>query len=113
MSRKRGFRLLSLVLVLPLAGCLTWSPAGMNAEALLQQPEPPDRIRVVDNEGVAQILERPVIRAGAIVATAAPGAILIRDITSLEVETVSVARSIGLALPGVIILTVVGIRAAR
>ncbi|MGB0543068.1 MAG: hypothetical protein ACPGPI_05065 [Longimicrobiales bacterium] len=113
MSTKRGFRLLSLVLVLPLAGCLTWSPAGMSAEALLQQPEPPDRIRVVDDEGVALILERPVIRAGAIVATAAPGAILISDVTSLEVETVSVARSIGLTLPGVIILTVVGIRAAR
>lgn len=113
MPRMRRFRLLSLVLILPLAGCLTWTPAGMSAEALLQQPEPPPRVRVVTNEGAELILEAPVIRAGALVATAAPGAVLIRDVTSLEVETVSVVRSIGLALPGAIILAIVGIRSAR
>ena len=113
MSRMRRFRLLSLVLVLPLAGCLVWTPAGMSAEALILQPEPPERVRVVTNEGDELILVAPVIRAGALVATGAPGAVLISDVTSLEVEKVSIARSIGLALPGALILTVVGIRSAR
>ena len=85
----------------------------MSAEALLQQPEPPERVRVITNEGAELILEAPVIRAGALVATAAPGAVLIRDVTSLEVEKLSIGRTIGLVMPGVIILTVVGIRAAR
>jgi len=77
------------------------------------QPEPPERVRVITNEGAELILEAPVIRAGALVATAAPGAVLIRDVTSLEVEKVSVARTIGLALPGVIILAIVGKEACR
>lgn len=85
----------------------------MSAEDLLLQPDPPERVRVVTNEGAELVLEAPVIRAGALVATAAPGAVLIENVTSLEVETVSIARSIGLAIPGVVILTIVGIRAAR
>ncbi len=113
MSRMRSIRPLLMLMVLPLAGCLTWTPAGMSAEALLQQPEPPERVRVVTNDGAELILEQPVIRAGALVATAAPGAVLVGDVSSLEVEKVSIGRTIGLALPGVIILAIVGKRSCR
>ena len=113
MFRMRRVRVLSLMFVLPLAGCLTWSPAGMSAEDLLLQPEPPERVRVVTNEGAELILEMPVIRAGALVATAAPGAVLVRDVRSLEVEKVSIMRTIGLTLPGAIILAFVGKRSCR
>ena len=113
MSRMRRVRVLSLMFVLPLAGCLTWSPAGMSAVDLLLQPEPPERVRVVTNEGAELILEMPVIRAGALVATAAPGAGLVRDVRSLEVEKVSIMRTIGLTLPGAIILAFVGKRSCR
>ncbi len=113
MTMMRSIRPLSLLMLLPLVGCVTWTPAGMSAEALLQQPEPPERVRVVTSEGMELVLEAPVIRAGALVATGAPGAVLVRDVTSLEVEKVSIARTIGLALPGVIILAVVGKRSCR
>lgn len=113
MTRLRSIRLLSILILLPLAGCVTWTPAGMSAEALLQQPEPPERVRVVTSEGMELILEAPVIRAGALVSTAAPGAVLVSDVTTLEVEKVSIGRTIGLALPGVIILAVVGKRSCR
>ena len=112
-SKSRGFSLLVLLLVLPLAGCLTWAPAGMSAEALMQQAEPPERVRVITNEGDELILIAPAIRAGALVATRAPGAVLLRDVASLEVEKLSIGRTIGMTIPGVIILTVVGIRASR
>ena len=113
MSRSRGLSLLVLLLVLPLAGCLTWAPAGMSAEALIQQVEPPERVRVITSEGDELILRAPVIRAGALVATRAPGAVLLRDVATLEVEKLSIGRTIGMAIPGVIILAVVGYRASR
>jgi len=112
-SKCRSLRLLTLVLVLPLAACLTWAPAGMSAEALIQQAEPPQRVRVVTSEGDELILISPVIRAGALVATGAPGAVLLREVTTLEVETLSIGRTIGMTVPGAIILAVVGWRAAR
>ena len=112
-SKSRGFSLLVMLLVLPLAGCLTWAPAGMSAEALMQQVEPPERVRVITNEGDELILIAPAIRAGALVATRAPGAVLLRDVATLEVEKLSIGRTIGMTIPGVIILTVVGIRASR
>lgn len=113
MSQSRGLILLVLLLVLPLAGCLTWAPAGMSAEALMQQVEPPERVRVITSEGDELILIAPVIRAGALVATRAPGAVLLRDVATLEVEKLSIGRTIGMAIPGVIILTFVGYRASR
>ena len=113
MSSVRRFRLVALVLILPLTGCVTWAPAGMSAEALMQQPEPPERVRVVTGEGAELVLEAPVIRAGALVATAAPGAVLIEDVTTLEVEKISVARTVGLALPGAVVLAVVGLVSCR
>jgi hypothetical protein len=85
----------------------------MSAEALIQQAEPPQRVRVVTSEGDELILIAPVIRAGALVATGAPGAVLLREVTTLEVETLSIGRTIGMTVPGAIILALVGWRAGR
>lgn len=113
MSGSRRRLLLVFALLLPLSGCLTWSPAGMSAEALILQPEPPERVRVTTRAGDQLVLESPVIRAGALVATAAPGAAMIEDVVVLEVEKVSVTRTLGLTLPGALILAIVGLQACR
>lgn len=112
-TRSRAFRSTLLFLTLQLGACLTWSPVTATPESLFQQPEPPERVRVTGADGVPLVLERPVIRAGALVATAAPGAILIGDVETLEVEKVSVLRTIGLTLPGAVILALVGIKSKR
>ena len=113
MTRLRSSRLAVLLLLAPLAGCMTWVPAASPAESLLQQPEPPERVRVVTREGNELILVAPVIRAGALVATDAPGAVLLRDVTDIQVEKLSISRTVGLILPGVVILAVVGKQACR
>ncbi len=75
--------------------------------------EPPERVRVTHEDGTQLVLERPELRAGAIVATAAPGAMLVDDVRLLEVRGVSVVRTIAFVLPGAIVLAVVGKESCR
>lgn len=100
------------ICLLPLAGCRTWQPAGMETEALFAM-EAPERVRVTREDGEQLILERPELRAGAIVATAAPGAVLIDEVELLEIRKVDVMRSIAFGLPGALILVLVGLESCR
>jgi len=110
---KRPVRMTAtLLLVLHLAGCVTWQPVSTAPDRVVSE-EQPDRVRVTRMDGMELLLEAPAVRAGAIVATASPGAVLVGDVRSMEVERISVARSIALALPGVVILAVVGKAACR
>jgi len=108
-------RRVSLVLALTsivLAGCTTWHPVTTSPEEFFQQ-ERPDRVRVTRTDGVQLVLEEPELRAGAVVATASRGAVLSDDIETMEVQRISVLRTVLLALPAPIIMTVVGIRSAK
>lgn len=104
--------LLLVLLLVPLAGCRTWQPTSVSPEALFRT-DPPERVRVTRADGVQLVLERPEIRAGAIVATAAPGAVLIENVDVLEVRSVSVLRTAAFLLPGAIVVAVIGKEACR
>ncbi|MBT8489151.1 MAG: hypothetical protein HKN72_16865 [Gemmatimonadetes bacterium] len=109
---KRWPLILLLVLVLPLAGCRTWQPAGMSPEALLEV-DPPPRVRVTRTDGEVLTLLVPEIRAGALIATAAPGAVMIEDIRLLEVQRIDVLRTVAFVLPGAILVALVGKESCR
>lgn len=112
--RTRRFRLFALfALCLQLGACLTWSPVTTPPDQLLAGPDAPERIRVTRNDGSQITLEQPEVRAGALVATAAPGAVLLDDTRAVEVEKVSVGRTIALVLPGVIVVAAVAKIACR
>ena len=113
MNRARRSLLVLALLSAPLAGCMTWQPAEAGPESLLQQPTPPDRVRVTRTDGVQLVLEAPRLRAGAVVATASPGAVLVENIRLLEVERLDVMRTVLLTIPAPVILFVVGKKAAR
>lgn len=113
MSRRhRTFAFLTL-LCLNATACIAWSPVTVTPQVLLQQPEPPERIRVTHQDGMQLVLLRPTIRAGALVATAAPGAMLVSDVQLLEVEKVSVLRTIGVLTPSILLVAVIGKAACR
>lgn len=101
-----------LMLAVPLAGCRTWQPAEASPESLFR-PTPPERVRVTRTDGVQLTLERPELRAGAIVATAAPGAVLIENVRLLEVRRVDVLRTVAFVLPGALFIAIVGKESCR
>ncbi len=101
-----------LLFALPLSGCRSWQPAGMSPEALLAT-EPPPQVRVTRSDGEVLTLIVPEIRAGAMVATGAPGAVMLEDIQLLEVRRVDVWRTVAFALPGAILLAVIGKESCR
>ncbi|NNF27804.1 MAG: hypothetical protein HKN73_11335 [Gemmatimonadetes bacterium] len=104
MSRRWPLMLL-LFLTLPLAGCRTWQPAGMSPEALLAAEAPP-QVRVTRTDGEMLTLVVPEIRAGAMVARGAPGAVMLEDIQLLEVRRTDALRTVGFVLPGAILIAV-------
>lgn len=112
MRRSRSLRLLLALSLMQLAACVAWQPVSVSPEALFRESRP-DRVRVTRTDGMQMVLEAPEIRAGALVATASPGAVLVNDVRELEVEKVDWVRTVALALPAPIILLVVGIRSAR
>ncbi|MDH3272080.1 MAG: hypothetical protein OEN56_12140 [Gemmatimonadota bacterium] len=112
MSFPRSRVLFPLMLVALLGGCATWQPVGTSAEAVFQD-DPPDQVRVTRTDGERLIIRGPQLRAGAIVGTASRGAVLLENIRVLEVRGTSVIRSIGLVLPGVVILAIVAKEACR
>lgn len=109
---RRWLSALLLTLVLPLAGCQTWQAVDVSPEILLATT-PPERVRVTRTDGEMLILEAPELRAGAIVATAAPGAVLLEDVRVLETRRVHVLRSIAFVLPGAVLLAIVGKESCR
>ena len=113
MPRRTPF-LSALVLTCLLStGCIAWSPVTVGPEVLLERPEPPQRIRVTRSDGVKLVLEAPVMRAGALVATAAPGAVLATDVEVIEVEKVSVTRTVGVLTPAFLLIALIGKQACR
>lgn len=110
--RRRWLLGLLLVLTLPLFGCRSWQPAGMSPEALLAV-DPPPQVRVTRTDGEILTLVAPEIRAGAMVATAAPGAVMLDDIQLLEVRRTDVWRSIAFGLPGAILIALVAKESCR
>lgn len=110
--RRRSLLVLLFAVLLPLAGCRTWQPANVSPETLFAA-EPPPQVRVTRSDGEILTLEAPEIRAGAIVATAAPGAVLIEDVSLLEVRRVHVLRTVAFVLPGAILVALVGKESCR
>lgn len=110
----RSSRIPALIVTCLLAtSCIAWAPVSVGPEALLRQPDPPERIRVTRADGERLVLEAPVLRAGALVATAAPGAVLVSDVRSIEVQRVSVLRTVGVVAPGALLLVIIGKQACR
>lgn len=109
---RRALALLGLVCLLGLAGCRTWQPVEADPVALVAEDRP-ERVRVTRQDGVQLVLEAPEIRAGAMVATTAPGAVLLDDIRRLEVQAVSITRTVAFLLPGAILVAVIGKEVCR
>ncbi len=110
--RRASYTVVLLAALLVQPGCQTWKPVTGSPEALFQA-DPPQRVRITRNDGFRIVLEAPQIRAGAMVATASPGAILLEDIEQVEVRGVSVLRTVGFLIPGAVIVFLVGKRACR
>jgi len=111
-SRSHALRSLALVFVLGLGGCVAWQPVTTPVADLLVT-EAPERIRITTADGTVQTLHAPAIRAGALVATLGPGAALIEDVTLLEVERKSIARTIALVAPAALVVALVAWEACR
>jgi len=105
-------RVRNLLVVIPVltlsSGCVAWSRVDVDPETLVTR-EAPERIRVTRSDGEQLTLEAPEVRAGALVATAAPGAVLLEDVASVEVERISVWRTIGVSVPAALIVLGVAI----
>lgn len=94
-----------VVLVGLLAGCKTWQPATMSAEAVLGQ-ERPASVRVTTSEGRAVTLKNPIIVNDSIVSSVAPRPGVVvppprlgvpsQDVRSLEVARFSAGKTIAL-----------------
>lgn len=98
---------LVVLLVLQMGACVTWQTVETSPVALLQEG-PVDRVRITRPDGVQLTLLAPRVRAGALVATGAPGAVLLEDVMRLEVERTSVLRTVGLVLPAALVMAIVG-----
>lgn len=109
---RSAFALLGLVSLLTLTGCRTWQTVDADPVALLVEDRP-ERVRVTRQDGVQLVLEAPEIRADAMIATAAPGAVLLENIRRLEVQGVSITRTVAFLLPGAILVAVIGKRVCR
>jgi hypothetical protein len=107
MGRVHTFLVLIPVLIVS-SGCVGWSRVDVDPETLVTR-DAPERIRVTRSDGEQLTLESPEVRAGALVATAAPGAVLIEEVASVEVERISLWRSIGIAVPAALIVLGVAI----
>lgn len=90
------------------SGCVGWSRVDVDPETLITR-DAPERIRVTRDDGEQLTLESPQVRAGALVATAAPGAVLLEDVEAVEVEGVSFWRTLGVALGSALIVVGVAI----
>ena len=112
MTRSRSLPLFALLFALGLGGCVTWQPVTTPA-AELMATEAPERIRITTSEGVTMTLLGPEIRAGALIGTLSPGAALIEDISVIEVEKVSVLRTIGLTAPAAALVALIAWQACR
>ena len=110
----RPRRLLPIVLVLslPLGACVTWQPVTTSPAQLMAE-ESPERVRITTRDGTLMTLEAPVIRAGAMVGTLSPGAALLDDIETLEVERTSVVRTVLLTVPAAIVMLAVALASCR
>ena len=112
LTTRRFVALVVPFLALSLAGCQTWQPVQADPATLFTQ-DPPERVRVLRDDGVRLTLEGPELRAGAIVATEAPGAVLVEDVEVLEVERIHVWRTVGFVLPGAAFVALVAKLACR
>lgn len=97
-----------LLSVLVLTGCQSWSQVDVSPQAFLTQ-ESPDRVRVTRDDGEQLILEAPVVRAGAIVATAAPGAVLLENVQLLEVRKIDLLATTLVAIPTALVVALIAI----
>lgn len=98
------FRTSAIVLsALLLSACVTWEPISVSP-AIYFESESPDRVRVTRTDGVELTLEDPAYRAGSIVATTSRGAVEVADIQTLEVEEVSLSRTLLWTVPAAVVL---------
>lgn len=112
MSRSRALPLFALLVTLGLGGCVTWQPVTTPPAELIAA-EAPERIRITTSEGVTMTLHEPEVRAGALVSTLSRAAALIEDIEVVEVERVSVLRTIALTAPAAIVVAVIAWQSCR
>jgi hypothetical protein len=104
--RSRRIRILLLSLFALHAGaCVSWQAVSVPPEAYVRG-QVPERVRVTRRDGEQLTLEGPEVRAGAIVATRSPGAVLLGDIRALEVERIDVLRSVGIMIPAALFLVI-------
>ena len=104
--RRRTFRLpVLLLLVMQTGACVSWQAVSAPPDAYIRD-QTPDRVRVTRNDGSQLMLEAPEVRAGAIVATQSPGAVLLGDVRAVEVERISILRSVGIMLPAALLVVV-------
>lgn len=109
---RRALALLGLACLLTLTGCRTWQTVEADPVALVTEDRP-ERVRVTRRDGSLLVLEAPEVRAGAMIATTAPGAVLLEDIRRLEVRGVSIVRTVAFLLPGAILVAVIGKEVCR
>ena len=88
-----------------MSACLSWQAVSGPPDAYIRD-QAPESVRVTRNDGVQLTLDAPEVRAGAIVATQSPGAVLLGDVRTVEVEKISVLRSVGIMLPAALLVAV-------
>jgi hypothetical protein len=104
--RSRYVRLpVLLLLAVQMGACVSWQAVSTPHEAYIRD-QAPDRVRVTRDDGIQLTLLAPEVRAGAIVATQSPGAVLLGDVRTVEVERISVLRSVGIMLPAALLVAV-------
>lgn len=104
--RSRHVRLSVLFLiVVQTSACVSWQAVSAPPEAYIRD-QTPDRVRVTRNDGMQLTLDGPEVRAGAIIATQSPGAVLLGDVRTVEVERIDVLRSVGIMLPAALLVAV-------
>ena len=108
MTRHRARAVLLLFLLLNLTACQTWQSVSLDAisPAQLIEEEQPDRVRVLMRGGTELELERPAVDGDQLVA---PGgfSMSLADILQLEVQGISILRTIGFGY-GVVGVVLVG-----
>ena len=111
MLRRRALPVVFLLLAL-LGACVTWQPVTTPAPDYVTS-EVPERARITTSDGTVMTIEGPVVRAGAIVGTLSPGAVLLGDIALFEVEQTAMFRSVLLVLPAVVLVAIVALASCR